>query len=96
MKRIAVPATLCQKSILISVISDINQVVHPNNSYQIYIFYDIFFNLGVKIREGGKDLCFESKIQRPAIQNMDVFIKRKTVKLTNKKSGKLLILIAYL
>ena len=39
-------------SILISVISDINQVVQPKNSHQIYFFTVFSVNLDVQIPEG--------------------------------------------
>ena len=49
MKLIGVLDTLCQKNMLICVISDINQAVHPKNSHQIYILIRFLVNLGTQI-----------------------------------------------
>ena len=51
MKRIAIMGTLCEKSMLICVISDINHV-YPKISHQIYILTVLLVNLGVQIRDG--------------------------------------------
>ena len=47
--------TLFQNVLLVWVISDINQVVHPKNSNQIYIQTVFLVNLGVQIRDGDPD-----------------------------------------
>ena len=54
MTLIAIQDTLWEKSLLICMISDKNQVVHPKNSCQIYIFVVFLVHLVVLIREGDK------------------------------------------
>ena len=49
---IAILDTLFQKSMLICVIYDINQVVPAKNSHQIYILTAFLVNLVVQIQKG--------------------------------------------